>query len=358
MSNKTILFADDSATMRTIMENTFSAEPYDVATVPSGEAAIMKAREICPDIVIADAGMAGVSGYDVCKAVREDSSLSNTSVIVMAGVSSPYNEARGGEVGVDEYLKKPFDTTHLIEKIEELTSRAVVREVIPAEPESPPTMDRPAADPPSAAVSRPLTEKPAVAPMGPRPIASPMAAQATTKKTMEYVQSAQIPDLAAEEFPVQTQAESFNEPEELADPEPIELRQEIKEPESIQVSTLAELAQVDNQGEPIKSEALDDAIELSEEAALQPEPVVPTTPPQPEQPAKPRISSLPIQEAVRERARMAAEEIEDEVDDLTDQQLESIRALTVDAIERVVWEIVPDLAETIIKEEIARLLEE
>ena len=70
LSNKSILCVDDSATMRTIIEKTFFAEPYDMVTVPSGEVAIEKARDIQPDLILADAGMVGMTGYDVCKAIR------------------------------------------------------------------------------------------------------------------------------------------------------------------------------------------------------------------------------------------------------------------------------------------------
>jgi CheY-like chemotaxis protein len=89
VANKTILYADDSATMRTIMEKTFAAEPVDVVAVPSGQAAIAKARELRPHVVIADVGMAGVSGYDVCKAVRGDEALAETPVLLLSGVSNP-----------------------------------------------------------------------------------------------------------------------------------------------------------------------------------------------------------------------------------------------------------------------------
>ncbi len=346
MANKSILFADDSITMRTIMENTFAAEPYDVTAVPSGEAAIMKARELVPDIIIADAGMAGVSGYDVCKAVREDSLIAGIPFIIMAGVSSPYDESRGAEAGVTEYVKKPFDTTQLIEKVGELAAGATAPTPAPSpveaypEPKlapSPVSPDLPTAPPPPPLSGMPLTEKPVVAPPGPKPIASPMA-QTPSKDTMEFGRPSETPEPAAFEPP---QAEGTEAQTLEPEPEPIELDQPIKSggEDSFRVSTLAEMAQMNEKGEVIDNETPDDAIELTTPAAS----------------AGPSSS---IEEVVKDRARIAAEEIESQVDGLSGDQLNAIQALTADVVERVVWEIVPDLAETIIKEELARLLKE
>ena len=121
MLKKAIMFVDDSATMRTIAEKTFFAEPFDVITVPSGEAAVAKLKEVRPSLALVDIGMAGVNGYDVCKAIRDDAEYGRIPVIIMSGVSTPYDENRGKDVGATEHIKKPFDTAKLIERVVELT---------------------------------------------------------------------------------------------------------------------------------------------------------------------------------------------------------------------------------------------
>ena len=55
-----ILVADDSATMRRVLEMTFAGEDAEVVSVPGGEAAVQKAGEIAPDVIFADASMDGV----------------------------------------------------------------------------------------------------------------------------------------------------------------------------------------------------------------------------------------------------------------------------------------------------------
>jgi CheY-like chemotaxis protein len=329
LPNKTILFADDSATMRTILETTFAAEAINVVTVPSGEAAVAKAREISPAVVIADAGMPGMSGYDVCKAIRAEERLKGTPVIIMSGVSSPYDESRGREAGATEHIKKPFDTTKLIERIAELAGAApapavaapgpvaatapqpVARAPIPA-PAAPAPSPAPLT-PQAAPVSRPLTTG------GPSAAGSPRGPGATThKETMIFGADTPRPAPTPEVKPIEIEVEPSG-----------------AAAGSFQVGTLAELAQMDDKGRPVAPDVAGRELELDE----------------PEGP--------PLTERVVQRtATAAAAEVAARVGGLTAEQVEAIRALTAEVVERVVWEVVPDLAEAMIRERIAELLEE
>jgi len=349
LSNKTILFADDSATMRTIMERTFAAEPFDVVTVPSGEAAIAKAKEVGPQIVIADAGMAGVSGYDLCKSLREDAGLGKVPVIIMSGVSDPYDEARGREVGATEHVKKPFDTTKLIEKVEEPTAGVSAPEAAaapaakpaPARPEpapaapATPKVDLPP-KPPAAPAMRQQPPKPVVPTSG-GPVAGPAAGPKSIKETMEFSRPGAIP-------------EGLPKPGPKPDPEvkPIEL----DEPgagdgdEAIQVGTLAELAQMDESGGHLEPDVADEAIPLEDK-----KPVI-------EPAAAPEPVAKPATEAIKREAASAGAEIAAKAGDLSPEQAAAVQQLTTEVIERVVWEVVPDLAEALIREQLDKLLEE
>ncbi|MCP4199836.1 MAG: response regulator [Proteobacteria bacterium] len=307
MPNKTILFADDSATMRTVIEKTFLAEPYDVVVVPSGEVAITKARGLRPDIVIADGGLVGVSGYDVCKAVRGDTSLSSVPVIIMSGVSNPYDESQGKAVGANGNVKKPFDTSKLIEQVGELV------EAVP-EPVSPPQeVTRPSVPPPR----RPAPALPKV--------------EAAVPNMEELDEPVELIDAEPiEEIPLE--------------PEPVELKEEEEiEPDAFQVSTLAEMAQMDEQGTQQPPDTDSQEVQLTSNAQAAKK-----------EPAK----QLPIEEAIQEQALAAAENLAQDIEGVSADQLETIKKLTAEVIEKVVWEVVPELAETIIKEEISKLLEE
>lgn len=369
MSNRTILFADDSATMRTIVEKTFAAEQFKVVSVPSGEAAILKSREIRPDIVIADIGMAGVSGYDICKAMRKDPELRDIPVIIMGGVSNPYDEMKGIEAEVTEYMKKPFDTTELIEKVKELASSALERDDHAEEIDSSLLVDETSRE---MAVPKPsggglYPEKPAVAPTGPSPIFSPMGTKPSTKETMAFGRSVIADDDKFYEEPPEEEplseetADILDEPSDQwlqkteAAPEPIEIgdREDSSSSASFQVSTLAELAQIDEEGETIPTGESEDAIELSTAAIRAEEPsrlIQPT--------AEGLAYMAPSHDLMDRAARDVAKKAAGRIVATTPDQKAAVEKMTLEVIERVVWEVVPDLAETIIKEEIAKLLKE
>lgn len=324
MSNRRILFADDSATMRQIMEKTFAAEPIDVVTVPSGEAAIAKAIEIRPSVVIADAGMPGVNGYELCRSLRQDPVLGKIPVLILGGVSAPYDEAKGREVGATDSMKKPFDTTKLIEKVNELAASAPVMAqpaapapapVAPVAPKAPPAFGRPPAPPPLA----PSRLQPGVGPVASAPPASP------AKATMEY-------------------AKPFSRPP-APEVKPIEIEADEDDQGAIQVGTLAELAQMDARGVHLEPVTHEQPIELT-----------PVQPPQASPPAA--APAGPAAVAVAAISPRAAEIAAKVGGELTAEQVEAIRRLTAEVVERVVWEVVPDLAEAIIQERLARLLEE
>ncbi|MBN2802593.1 MAG: response regulator [Deltaproteobacteria bacterium] len=346
MSGKTLLFADDSATMRMIMEKTFKGEDFEVITVPSGQAAIEKAKEIIPDIIIADAGMAGISGYDVCKAVKDEPSLSHLPLVIMSGISTPYDENRGTDSGVTTHIKKPFDTTKIIEEVIELTqthpkTASVAKPSMPApssmtgqppvKPERPSlnaTLHAfPRPDAPQGAVppAKPQMEKPPLPPVNPRATAD------------------------------------FKMPLPPRDPEPIEF-DDSEADNHIHVGTLAELAQMNDKGAIVEQEQRDDAIELDAQETASPSTNEETDFSE-TSPAS--IIPEPIDEdedepvtAVKTASKAAASKVAAGVAGLTMEQAEAITALTEEVIEKVVWEVVPDLAETIIKEKLERLLKE
>ncbi|MBN2525022.1 MAG: response regulator [Deltaproteobacteria bacterium] len=361
MSSKTLLFADDSATMRLIMEKTFLGEDFDIITVPSGQAAIEKARELSPDIIIADAGMTGVSGYDVCQTIRQDAGLSHTPLVIMSGISTPYDETRGKSVGATEHIKKPFDTTKLIDRVAELCANAVPA---PAPAQTP----APAASATTSSVSTGVVparpSRSSISAATKRDGVADMASTSSTlhafprpgllDETVRPVQPVAVnaPPKASETQPsMSTTRSSIKMP--VAEPEPIEIAEE-EHASEIQVGTLAELAQMNAQGGKIPQEVREDAIELDR---------TPSRASEKSAPAKP-VAESPIQKAtasasarhLQSAASQAAKDVVAGVEGLTSEQAQAIMALTEDVVEKVVWEVVPDLAEAIIREKLDELL--
>jgi CheY-like chemotaxis protein len=123
----TILLADKSITIQKIVELTFADEDYVIRCINDGNTALEMIPQIRPDIILADIGLPGVSGYDLCSTLRTDpayAAFSNTPMILLAGIyetmdeeRAKYVEDRVRTVGANDYLSKPFDSQVLVEKV-------------------------------------------------------------------------------------------------------------------------------------------------------------------------------------------------------------------------------------------------
>src|SRR5579863_3588864 len=116
---KQLLLVDDSNTIHRVVQIAFAREDYVVTTAKSGDEGIARARELKPDVVLADAGMAGKTGYDVCTALRADGATAQTACLILTGNFSPYDDAKGSKAGADGHVVKPFETQVLIDRVAE-----------------------------------------------------------------------------------------------------------------------------------------------------------------------------------------------------------------------------------------------
>ncbi len=130
---KKILLADDSITIQKVISLTFANEDIDLTIVKDGDTAIAKAREIKPDLIMADIAMPSKNGYEVCEVVKNDPALKGIPVMLLAGTFEPLDEVESERVSADGCIVKPFESQELIDKVNELLSRP--GEVPEAEPE-------------------------------------------------------------------------------------------------------------------------------------------------------------------------------------------------------------------------------
>jgi len=121
--SKTILCADDSATMQKVAEITFGGSDYKFVGAKSVDEAVKLARAERPALILADAIMPGKTGYDLCKAIKSDPDLAGTPVLLMCGNSQAYDNARGEQCGADGHVVKPWDTQVMLDKVSETLGR-------------------------------------------------------------------------------------------------------------------------------------------------------------------------------------------------------------------------------------------
>ncbi len=115
-----ILIADDEPNIVVSLEYMLKREGYEALVARDGREALERIERDRPDLVLLDAMMPGMSGFDVCQAVRANEALVGTKILMLTAKGRETDLARGEGVGVDAYLTKPFSTKHLLKKIQEL----------------------------------------------------------------------------------------------------------------------------------------------------------------------------------------------------------------------------------------------
>src|SRR6266542_1844833 len=153
---KNLLLADDSITIQKVVAITFANEDFKVTSVNNGEDALARARELKPDIILADVVMPRRNGYELCEAVKGDAGLRHIPVLLLAGTFEAFDESRARQARADGHIAKPFESQALINKVKELTGGKVAA---PA--------GAPAAAAPAPARPAPAPGAPAARPPGP-----------------------------------------------------------------------------------------------------------------------------------------------------------------------------------------------
>jgi CheY-like chemotaxis protein len=146
LAGRRLLLADDSITIQKVVALTFADEGVEVVTVSDGHEAIEQLKGVTPDIVLADVFMPKVSGYEVCRYIKQNAKLKHIPVMLLVGSFEPFDEAEARRVGADYILTKPFQSIRrLIDKVGVLVGRKPANEATtvelphiqeePAEPE-------------------------------------------------------------------------------------------------------------------------------------------------------------------------------------------------------------------------------
>ncbi|MFL5305885.1 MAG: two-component system response regulator [Polyangia bacterium] len=117
---KRILIADDSVTIQKAFALTFAGEDVTVTTARSADEAFALAQKVRPDLIVADGVMPGRTGYDLCAQVRSDPALRAVPVYILASAQQPYDEARATKSGADGQLTKPWDTAAFLQQVANL----------------------------------------------------------------------------------------------------------------------------------------------------------------------------------------------------------------------------------------------
>lgn len=293
--SKKLLLADGSATIQKIAAISLCHTDFEIASARTGSEAFRLAKEDLPDVIALDTVAPDSAGYDVCAQLRSASELAHVPVLLLTGASHPIDEARAAQCGASDWLQKPFDSQLLIEKIHILAGLPV-----PAPLPGVRAAGKPAPAPgPMAGVPAPLS---APATMAVHPHQAPAAAPPASRPPMAPMSPGARPPQPAMQRPPMPGAHGMTRP-----PPPAAMR-----------------------GAPLPG------MHPAMRGAPAPMPGQAGAGHHPQ----PYTSAYPLDPHAQEQMLRAV-----------------LQSVSREVIEKVVWEVVPQLAETIIREELERLIQ-
>ncbi|MBQ8200629.1 MAG: response regulator transcription factor [Clostridia bacterium] len=121
----TILIVDDEANIRGMIRKYAAFEGYDVAEAANGMEAVTMCREHSYDLIIMDVMMPELDGFSACREIRKNSDVP---VLMLSARGEEYDRIHGFELGVDDYVVKPFSPRELMMRIAAILKRRGVSE--------------------------------------------------------------------------------------------------------------------------------------------------------------------------------------------------------------------------------------
>lgn len=140
--HRTILVADESSTIRRIVELTFGDTDLRVETVATAREALERLPALEPDLVLVDVALREPSGYELCRAVK--ASPHPAPVLLLTGAFDPFDREKAEAAGADGHLVKPFESSVLRIRVAELLAAPVrlrPQAAPPVPPEAEPQAD-------------------------------------------------------------------------------------------------------------------------------------------------------------------------------------------------------------------------
>lgn len=121
MSAKTILLVDDEESILDILEMNLEREGFKVLRADSGAAALKELRSGSPDLVLLDVGLPDMSGFEVCRKMRQSADVY---ILMVTARAQDEDKIQGLETGADDYIVKPFNPKELVARVKAILRRA------------------------------------------------------------------------------------------------------------------------------------------------------------------------------------------------------------------------------------------
>lgn len=117
-----ILVAEDSRTQAAYLQMLLESEGYQVDVASDGESAREHAEAMVPDLVISDVVMPRMSGFELCRHLKNQEHTRDIPVVLLTALDSAHDLLRGLEAGADNFIRKPYDEEYLLSRIRRILS--------------------------------------------------------------------------------------------------------------------------------------------------------------------------------------------------------------------------------------------
>ena len=124
-SKSTILVVDDSVTVRKVTSRFLERQGFNVAVAKDGIDAIEILQDMTPDMILLDIEMPRMDGFEVATQVRHNNRLKQIPIIMITSRTGEKHRERALEIGVNDYMGKPFQEKELLDKMQKLLGEGV-----------------------------------------------------------------------------------------------------------------------------------------------------------------------------------------------------------------------------------------
>lgn len=315
-----LLLADDSITIQKVVELVLAEEDFDIKSVSNGEDALNLIETFNPDIVLADIEMPKLNGYQLCERIKTNPRTASVPVILLAGAFEPIDDDLSRTVGADDVVIKPFESQELISKINAVLTMGSITEME------------------AEAIAEPMDEAFAVGEEVEIAIRAEPTELAIEEDLWALEDLTEAPDVFAAEA---LSEEAFTAETVLeVDSEEVPAEAPLQEP-----SVAAVVSQTTSQATTLAPTPVMAAGSLTREVSL---------------PSKEEVLSL-IDNKVSEQVAILFSSLKQTINQKIDQKLEekldlkdallsAITPMMKDSIEKILWEMAPELVEKVTKE--------
>jgi len=115
-----ILIVDDNPANVDILQARLAANNYEIITASDGEAGLAMARDHRPDLILLDIMMPKLSGFEVCKLLKEEPDTRDIMILMVTALNELGDIERAVQAGTDDFLSKPVNKTELLKRVENM----------------------------------------------------------------------------------------------------------------------------------------------------------------------------------------------------------------------------------------------